>query len=96
MALHATKIIANYEKLTGEKFQAALNRLAKLGHTGTEAAHFIGFCDKQRMDIVIARLGYEPVQFRGIKHRGQSLSSVKYHKAKEKRLREKSERSPSA
>jgi hypothetical protein len=89
MALHATKIIEQYEQLTGEQFQDALNRLSKLGHTGTEAAHFIGFCDKQRMDIVIKRLGYQPVIFRGIKHRGMSKSSKTYHNRKEKRLLEK-------
>jgi hypothetical protein len=92
MAMHATKIIEQYEQLTGEKFQAALIRLAKLGHTGEEAAHFIGFCDKQRLDIVIKRLGYEPVQFRRIKRRGMSKSSIKYHKAKERHLREESQR----
>lgn len=96
MALHATKIIEQYEQLTGEEFQAALNRLAKLGHTGTEAAHFIGFCDKQRMDIVIKRLGYQPVTFRGIKPRGMSISSKNYHRAKEKRLSAESKRSTSA
>lgn len=94
MAMHATKIIEQYEQLTGEEFQAALNRLAKLGHTGEEAAHFIGFCDKQRLDIVIKRLGYQPVTFRGIKRRGQSKSSIKYHKAKEKRLHAESQRNP--
>lgn len=96
MALHATKIIEQYERLTGEQFQDALNRLSKLGHTGTEAAHFIGFCDKQRMDIVIKRLGYQPVTFRGIKPRGMSISSKKYHKAKERRLRAESQRSTTA
>lgn len=96
MALHATKIIELYEQLTGEQFQDALNRLAKLGHTGTEAAHFLGFCDKQRLDIVIKRLGYQPVTFRGIKPRGMSISSKKYHRAKEKRLSAESKRSTSA
>lgn len=96
MAMHATKIIEQYEQLTGEKFQDALNRLSKLGHTGTEAAHFLGFCDKQRMDIVIKRLGYQPVEFRGIKCRGRSKSSIRYHKAKERRANEESKRKPSA
>jgi hypothetical protein len=89
MAMHATKIIAQYEQITGELFQAALIRMAKEDYTGEQAAHFIGFCGKQRMDIVIRRLGYQPVTFRGIKPRGMSKSSKKYHKAKEKRLREK-------
>lgn len=96
MALHATKIIEQYEQLTGEQFQDALNRLSKLGHTGTEAAHFIGFCDKQRLDIVIKRLGYTPVVFRGRRLPGMSKSAIKYRKAKEKRLREESQRTTSA
>lgn len=93
MAMHATKIIAQYEEITGEKFQDALNRMAKENRTGEEAAHFIGFCGKQRLDIVIKRLGYTPVVFRGRRLPGMSKSAIKYRKAMEKRKREESERS---
>ena len=93
MAMHATKIIAQYEALMGEKFQDALNRMAKEDYTGEQAAHFIGFCGKQRLDIVIKRLGYTPVTFRGKKRRGLSRQSRDYHRNKERRLREESERS---
>lgn len=91
--MHATKIIAQYEQLTGELFQTALNRMAKEDYTGEQAAHFIGFCDKQRLDIVIKRLGYTPVSFRGKKRLGLSKSSKTYHRRKERLLREESERS---
>lgn len=93
MAMHATKIIAQYEEITGEKFQDALNRMAKENRTGEEAAHFIGFCGKQRLDIVIKRLGYTPVKFRGRRLPGMSKSAIRYRKAMERRKREESERS---
>lgn len=82
--LNAEQIIQQYEQLTGEKFQDALNRLSKLDHTGVEAANFLGFCDKQRLDIVIKRLGYTPVKFRGIKSPGQSKSAQRARRAKER------------
>lgn len=91
--MQATKIIAQYEEITGEKFQDALNRMAKENRTGEEAAHFIGFCGKQRLDIVIKRLGYTAVQFRGRKLPGVSKTAIKNRKAMEKRKREESERS---
>ena len=80
--MRAEQIIQQYEQLTGEKFQDALNRLSKLNHTGTEAAHFLGFCGKQRLDIVINRLGYTPVVFRGKKLPGLSKSAKRAHRAK--------------
>jgi len=82
MAMHATKIIALYEEITGEAFQDALYRMAKENHTGEEAAHFIGFCGKQRLGFVIKRLGYIPVVFRGKKKLGKSAKSLWYHKQK--------------
>lgn len=82
--MHATKIIAQYEALTGESFQAALIRMAKEDHTGEEAAHFIGFCCKQRLDIVIKRLGYEPVTFRGRRRPGMSKSAQRARRARER------------
>lgn len=84
MALHATKIIAQYEAITGESFQAALIRMAKENRTGTEAAEFIGFCSKQRLDIVIKRLGYIPVVFRGRKLPGTSKSALRARRARER------------
>lgn len=84
MAMHATKIIAQYEAITGESFQAALNRMAKEGRTGTEAAEFIGFCNKQRLDIVIKRLGYEAVKFRGRRLPGMSKSAQRARRAKQR------------
>lgn len=82
--VNAEQIIQQYEQLTGEKFQDALNRLSKLGHTGTEAANFLGFCNKQRLDIVIKRLGYTPVVFRGKKRPGLSKSAKRARRAKER------------
>lgn len=82
--MRAEQIIQQYEQLTGEKFQDALNRLSKLNHTGVEAANFLGFCDKQRLDIVIKRLGYTPVKFRGIKSPGQSKSAQRARRARER------------
>ena len=84
MAMHATKIIAQYERITGESFQAALNRMAKENRTGTYAAEFIGFCDKQRLDKVIKRLGYVPVQFRGRRMLGMSKSAQRARRAKQR------------
>lgn len=88
MAMHATKIIEQYERIIGESFQAALNRMAKEGRTGTEAAEFIGFCNKQRLDIVIKRLGYEPVAFRNRRLPGMSKSAQRARRAKERLLNE--------
>lgn len=96
MAMHATKIIAQYEQITGEKFQDALYRMQKENRTGQEAAEFIGFCDKQRLDIVIARLGYTPVKFRGRRLPGTSKSAIKWRKAQEKKKRAESERTTSS
>ena len=83
--VNAWQIIQQYEQLTGEDFQAALIRLAKDDHTGTEAAHFLGFCDKQRLDIVIKEYGYTPVKFRGIKAPGQSKSAQRARRARERK-----------
>ena len=88
MAMHATKIIEQYERITGESFQAALIRMAKENRTGTEAAEFIGFCNKQRLDIVIKRLGYEPVAFRGRRMPGMSKSAQRARRARERLLNE--------
>ena len=84
--MNAAKMIEQYEQLTGERFQDALNRLSRLGHTGTEAANFLGFCDKQRLDIVIERLGYMPVVFRGKKRPGLSKSAKRARRAKARKL----------
>lgn len=83
--VNAWQIIEQYEQITGEKFQDALIRLSKLDHTGTEAAHFLGFCCKQRLDIVIKRLGYTPVVFRGKMRPGRTKSAIRARKALEKK-----------
>ena len=79
-----SKIVADYESLTGESFESALKRLARNGCCGFEAAQFIGFSAKQGLDYAMRIRGIS-ITFRNVKLPGKSDRAKRYAKAKLKK-----------
>jgi hypothetical protein len=76
-----SKIIAEYERVTGESFEAACKRLARENCCGYMAAELIGFTSKQGLDYAMKKRGIEVI-FRSVKLPGKSDRAGRYLRAK--------------
>lgn len=76
-----SKIIAEYEAVTGERFEDALKRLARNGCCGYQAAECIGFTSKQGLDYAMRKRGIE-VAFRKYRTDGKTDRAMRYRRAK--------------